>query len=830
MAELTISLDETPGIMKEIDGGAFELMFQAIQEDIYSYPIKSFVREAISNGLDALVEKQNYIAIKNGAPVEKYYRQLQDGKLLKDSEFEPEYYTDKYLHKINKVFVKYTKPSGTRKHKITITDTGVGLGRDRLQGFFKIGYSTKRNLKNVFGKWGSGAKAGLATGEDYFIMTTVYNGYKTSFMIFKTDYEGITPSHPQGKKESWKVRSINGDEVTRVIYWHPTKELNSVTITLEVKPHNETRFRSAVENQFEHFDGLVEFSYPDEQNKLVINELNVKPLFESDTILIPNNPSYVSPVVLVDKISYGPIAWEELELERRPGAISLKVHATDVDITQSRESLKWTEKTKKVILRAIKKAEEEATDHISKKMELEDKHNLFDLIKRYSEIASYSSSDLISRSFTKFLNLRTLNPNYVFHPAWLGRELTVKVTSSLFDVLFYGYTVKNVTIDMHAGVVKTKSRKIDSFEDMADMPIVYSAKAPLGPKLANHLLRYELEADSFIYIRSKPTEGKAEQKIGKITLETSVIDKYTRHLLENYGDIDLDEYEYEEIIEEVDDIGESIDGVEVEVDSRTLAEIRKQNEEVLYRYRRSFNYSMDSETIKRSTVKDAIKKHEGTVVLCTAEYKEYGRFLEKMSYEQNVESNKVTVLYVSKEVLQDFKSYAIFITDYFRQYDKESGELKIGDALYQYNTRAKIDKLTKKYSSEFFEEDLMRRFDSYFKDNWYDGTPSLDYVNSDEKNKIKSFIANLNTVENLLDKKELTPEVCKKLFNVDKISILNSYDKEYIQHVEDLMVDFTKIEPLLRLQWDTDIQSDQVRILKQFINNNTLNQLENVSI
>ena len=109
MAELIISRNETPGIMKEIDEGAIDLVFQAIQEDIYSYPIKSFVREAISNGLDAVIERDIYFKINKGEKIETFYRQEQDGKLLKDSEFDSEYYKAKHLSKDPRVYVNYTK-------------------------------------------------------------------------------------------------------------------------------------------------------------------------------------------------------------------------------------------------------------------------------------------------------------------------------------------------------------------------------------------------------------------------------------------------------------------------------------------------------------------------------------------------------------------------------------------------------------------------------------------------------------------------------------------------------------------------------------------------
>jgi hypothetical protein len=802
--------------MKEIDDGAFELMLQAIQEDIYSYPIKSFVREAISNGLDANVEKNNYHAIRNGDPVDKYYRPLQDGKLLKDSEFEPEYYTDKWLSVNDTVAVQYLKPGGTRRHKIIITDYGVGLGGSRLQGFFKIGYSTKRNLKNVFGKWGSGAKAGLATGADYFLMRTNYNGWTTAFMIFKTDYEGITPQHPDGKSESWKVKTINGDEMTKSIYWQPTHEKNGVTIELEVKPHNEKAFCSAVTDQFEHFDGKVVFTHQQDDGSFKTNPLNDKPLFESDSMLIPTTATYVSPTMLVDKISYGPIVWEELDLERRPGALALKVHATDVDITQSRESLKWTEKTKAVILKAIATAEEEATDHISQRMVLDNIHDIFEVITKHSSV-SRSSSDAVSRAFAKFLNLNALTPKYIFNPDWFGKELTVPIGMNLFEGLFYSYSVKNVSIylDNH-GTAKIRSKYVDNFHDLADNKIVFTKDSNLGPKLANHLINNEFVEDSFIYIRPRSDRMKTAIDIQKGTMiATRTLEEYTRKMLLEFGDIDLDEYEFVQEPAQKD-----LDGEETVVVAReTLASLRRKNEEVLFRYKNSYNTTMHKTEVKISGIKDLIKKQDGPVVLCTADYKEYGALVESLSYHLG---HRVSVWYVSKSVLRDFTPFAPFVTDFIRQYNPETKELVIADCLRDFNTNIKVEKLEDQYS-DVYDPALIISLSSYFKDNFndlYHRFFRLSYVGATEKDRAKKFLSDLTVLQKKIDAKKSCKKLSKELFNVE-ISLLDCYDKEYLHHLEETLKDLTLVKPLVRLRThnENELDAEQKELFKTLINN-----------
>lgn len=137
MAELVITKDEVVGIKKEIEEGSLELIFNALQSDIYSSPMKSFIRETISNGLDSIIEKNVFRKIDAGDPVEKYFLQRQDNALLKDSEYNPDYYNIKHLGESDKVSVVYEE--GMPRDKITISDYGVGLGKGRLKGYFKIG-------------------------------------------------------------------------------------------------------------------------------------------------------------------------------------------------------------------------------------------------------------------------------------------------------------------------------------------------------------------------------------------------------------------------------------------------------------------------------------------------------------------------------------------------------------------------------------------------------------------------------------------------------------------------------------------------------------------
>lgn len=142
------------GFEKQIESSAMGMMLDILQKFQYQYPIKSIIRELVSNGLDAIKERDVAIDILNGkSKVEDYYLD-RDGAIYQDSRFNPDYYQPEYLSDKSQVFIDYYANSSSEKDYITIRDNGVGLGGQRLQKYFSLGYSTKRLNKAQIGKFG----------------------------------------------------------------------------------------------------------------------------------------------------------------------------------------------------------------------------------------------------------------------------------------------------------------------------------------------------------------------------------------------------------------------------------------------------------------------------------------------------------------------------------------------------------------------------------------------------------------------------------------------------------------------------------------------------
>ena len=814
MAELTLTQDERPGIAKEVDEGAWDLLFSAVQEDIYSFPIRSFVRETISNCLDGITEKNIFKAIQAGEPVAKYYLQREDdGKALKDSSFNRDYYTDKFLSTNNKVMVTYTE--GSPRDSISIKDEGVGLGGERLKGFFKLGFSSKRNMKLTIGKFGFGAKAGLATGVDYFVMTTVYNGFKTSFMIFRRDYDPITPESPTTETEVWKVSMADGTIVSKNIYWEPTTESNGVTVSLEVKKHNRNLFIDAVKSQFQYFKGDVHLTTVDESGYKTADRLDEKPLYESDTLLIPKYSTYSSPHILVDGISYGVVSWEELELDKRHGRIAIKVSATDVDITQSRESLKWTEKTKRTILSAISKTKDEAAEYTTKKLDYPDDQDIFHINRLYSSMHT-RDSDSVDSIFKRFLDISHIAAKFTLKGVFGGVEARMNIM--LFDCLFYSFKMRSVRVYSDSKGTHIRATEISTFSAIGDSKIIYGDESTLGPKLALHILN-KYDVGSFIYIRKNPTRTRDVLSFRKVEYPTTKVNAYTKNLLLKYCDLNLDTYDvvYEEAEADLEE------GVVIPKDLGVASRLRKANKEILY-YQYDWRMSIRWSEYKVKRVKNTVKISElkdsftEPVIIVPSKFTALGKLVEvahyitKGFYAENV-------IYISQESVKHILPYGILVTDYFRQLNTQTGELMVGENIRNLNTlrifRDILEK-NKTYSgNQCIIEDLTTiNMTQYSNLTSNSGNTNLKFLISknggleskliDEVFEYLEVLEKFQKVVRTGDSAEISKQALA-LFGSSDIYHLDAYDADFIDTMEAEFKRLEPVEPLLEVLLEVDL-------------------------
>lgn len=286
------------GFTKEVDSGSLGLMFDIMQRFQYTYPIKSSVRELVSNGIDSVSEKNAALKILSGqAQVSDYY-EVREGELYKDSKFVPEYYDPNWLSSEDNVVITYHRSKETEKDFVTITDYGVGLGGSRLEKYFNLGHSTKRLSKLPLGKFGIGAKAPLSVNS-YYTVESRYNGLKFMFNVYNADIESIVPAFDL----ETGVPNVEVEFKGGKVFAYRTEEKNGVTIKVEAKKHHFTEYKDAIEKQLMYFSNV---KYVVEDNGYKIEQA-FKPtiLFEDEFLLISDNKMYTRPHILLNKVNYG---------------------------------------------------------------------------------------------------------------------------------------------------------------------------------------------------------------------------------------------------------------------------------------------------------------------------------------------------------------------------------------------------------------------------------------------------------------------------------------------------------------------------------------------
>ena len=352
------------GFEKGIEEGSLDVVLDMVQSSQYQFPFKSTMRETVSNALDAIKERDMAKKILLGqAKVSDFYED-REGDIYKNSRFTPEYYELEWLSEDPNVYIRYVVGSNMEKDKITITDYGVGLGGLRLEKYFSIGFSTKRLMRIPLGKFGVGSKSPLSMN-DYFTIESRYNGKKYRFNV----YTGKKVESIVGKF-NLETGESNGEDTLPNgyhLYYENTTELNGITIIIEAKKAYKNQIEEVVESQLLYFDNV----------KLLIEEnghtsnIDFHPtiIYEDDNIIMSDSNYYSKPHILVNKVNYGYVNFEELELVEKSGNIGLKVQPEDIEVHPSRESLIWKDKTKKMVGVCFQRVVDLATRFIEKELQ-----------------------------------------------------------------------------------------------------------------------------------------------------------------------------------------------------------------------------------------------------------------------------------------------------------------------------------------------------------------------------------------------------------------------------------------------------------------------------
>lgn len=420
-------IESTSGFEKVIDEASKHLALDVMQKYQYQFPQKSTIRELAANAVDSIKEREIAKLIISGrAKVEDYYI-TRDGDEYKSSNFNADYFDLKYLSNKKDVEIIYEE-SAIGRDKLIIKDEGVGLGGSRLEGYFKLNWSSKRNSKTAIGKFGMGAKAPLSTGIDSFRVSTRHNGKKFTFDVYSHKVDSVTEKFNINGNINPTHVFDNGYEC----YYEETTEVNGTEIILETKKHHRGLYTDAVRSQLLYMEGIT-YKIKNEggYEQQIPTKANV--IYEDDNIILSDNNQYSKPHIIINSVCYGYINFEELETENKNGNIGIKMQAENIDISPSRENVIWADKTREEVTLKFKEVQNIASKEVEKQLGEKD-FGLW-LVKCANVLTTGTSTNDILGRLSRVVDRAGLKPTYT-----VDKSVQYKSPKEML----YGISIRNV--------------------------------------------------------------------------------------------------------------------------------------------------------------------------------------------------------------------------------------------------------------------------------------------------------------------------------------------------------------------------------------------------
>lgn len=318
----TESINIDHSIDFSFDDASMALMFKSFTDSLYSNKIGSIVREITSNAIDANVLSNSEIPVK--------------------------------------ITIISNDPLLNSKGKISFKDYGPGISPDLMKDTYsKYFASTKRNTNEQIGGWGIGAKTPLSYTNNFLLFTN-FNGIEYTYLISRGE---VAP----------QINLINQI---------PSTNVGTEVVIEFIRDYDEAEFVKELTNQLKYFDNIdYENCQISNNYKLYYYENFV--IRRQDDLGYRENKLEISlgkvcypikmPSVDTVKNYLGKVNFDENSiyyqivtqgsyssnnnLQNFPAA--LKFEVGELDVTLSRESLEYTEKTQIAILNKLHKFIEE---------------------------------------------------------------------------------------------------------------------------------------------------------------------------------------------------------------------------------------------------------------------------------------------------------------------------------------------------------------------------------------------------------------------------------------------------------------------------------------
>ena len=440
--------------------------------NLYSDPIGSIVREVTSNCYDAHREKR----LKRMGTIPSTHEDI-----------------PKYWHNDTKCpqieFQEENILLGIGNAMI-FRDFGIGLSQQRVETIYTMfGNSTKRDNNLQIGGFGIGAKSPFSYTNTFYIIAN-HNGIKYSYMLYK----GNDAFHMDMIKSS------------------PTEDLNSTEVIIPIKEDKDLRtFKKSIEQQLLYFDNL---EYINIEEGLGTKMQGIQCEYEDDDLAIALKLTDFDHIdreihCMVGRVRY-PLDFNQLDgidEDRAPACIKFAIG--EIDLVPSRESIRYTDRTKEAIKDKYKKVRSQCIDDCNKEL-----NNASDFI-HWIEMAQAINKrhSYYNKEYKTVFSVRA-------HIANLKRDdLKMDMVGDLslnplqdkaINKLFMGFTINTVSKEhnsKYSGGFRV-SKVETKWEDFLDYPIYYQDQVYEKREDGSEKPTKTFRKSKDIYILDTVLEGK----------------------------------------------------------------------------------------------------------------------------------------------------------------------------------------------------------------------------------------------------------------------------------------------------------------------------------
>lgn len=818
------TIESSSGFAKEIEESALTMIFDNLQKSQYHYPIPSTVREVACNALDAIKERDAVIEILKGEKKEEDYFIRRDEAIYKDSNFDESYYDLEWLSREKNAVITYVSKDTTEgSDYLSIKDNGVGLGGKRLEGYMKLGYSTKRNSKLVIGKYGLGAKAPLSTQVESYRLITAHNGKKFIFDIYSHKVDSAIPKFNLDKGIENKSYKFANDYVA---YYEDTLEKNYVEVIVKTKKHHKQQYISAAKSQLLYLKGIKFFVDSDGYSQEI--DITSSIMYEDDKIILANNNQYSKPHIVIDGVSYGYIDFQELELEYKNGNVGIKVAPEEVSVNPSRETVVWNEQTRTTVVNRFKEVVGIASTFVEAEL---DETDFLKWIQKCTKILANTDRNSTLGRLASLVDKGQITPSFV-------GDKTIKYKT--MEKFFKSFKIRQITKAYDSNKRTDRVQRIEAvswsdvnFEDFyIQMERTSHHKDLYLWHLANDGSRsYSRKTTLILEPLKLPEDTKLDDKMQKAyyAYQTKIL-KLMKGVPQ-YEDVAIPEDWKEKLdnMVEAEDKGKSYDAPRL-----SKAELRELNEETVYKEPQKEGYwaSKITFTIKEWKI-SYVNSLDDDPTLDKLYYgfhadRELLEFLAE--YKDGTKySNDIKIIAIAKENEKYYKKLkkSVYIRDVFNKIDLFEKTITVDKVLITYNTarllKPGLDKLQFMQGIEGVDPDIYEKYKEvreYY--NYY----STDVSNGSVRTSINEYLDKLVEfqlfVKEVEGNKKLVEDKSLELFGSKEFVNSTVIDEEIYDKYNSLQTFAEPVEVLLNeikpLTEGKNVNEALEREVKEYIN------------